>query len=99
MAEYIEREAALSAVDCGNLHKGIVDALQENIKDIPAADVVEVMHGRWEERIVDDPLDPYGFFKRRWYCSSCGRYQTYGTTAFCPKCGAKMTEDYHEQKE
>lgn len=38
MAEYIEREAALSAVDCGNLHKGIVDALQENIKDIPAAE-------------------------------------------------------------
>ena len=42
MKEYIEREAALSAVDCSNLHKGIVDALQENIKDIPAADVVDV---------------------------------------------------------
>ena len=39
MKEYIEREAALSAVDCGNLHKGIVDALQENIKEIPAPTV------------------------------------------------------------
>lgn len=42
MDEYIKRDAALSAVDCGNLHKGIVDALQENIEAIPAADVVEV---------------------------------------------------------
>lgn len=86
MAEYISRDWLLT-----HTHTGM-DTIQmmQTMIDAPAADVVEVMHGRWEERIVDDPLDPYGFFKRRWYCSSCGRYQTYGTTAFCPRCGARM---------
>ena len=88
MAEYIERSKVLAEYD--RQHEGAPGRARKIIEDFPATDVVEVMHGRWEERIVDDPLDPYGFFKRRWYCSSCGRYQTYGTTAFCPKCGAKM---------
>lgn len=70
MTEYIEREAALSAVDCGNLHKGIVDALQENIKDIPAADVVEVRHGGWVLAATDIPT---AFEKWNvWACSECG---------------------------
>lgn len=90
MKEYIEREAIKS----GMIRYGFTApdmTVTEFVEDeLPAADVVEAMHGRWEERIVDDPLDPYGFFKRRWYCSSCGRYQTYGTTAFCPRCGARM---------
>lgn len=47
--------------------------------------------GKWEERIVEDPkYDPYGFFKRRWYCSACGKWQTYGATEYCPNCGADM---------
>lgn len=91
MAEYIEREAALSAVDCGNLHKGIVDALQENIKDIPAADVVEARHGQW---IFDFALDGSNFYR----CSECGRqecllakYSIYEFAPYC-HCGAKMAE-------
>ena len=94
MAEYISRDWLLT-----HTHTGM-DTIQmmQTMIDAPAADVVEVMHGRWEERIVDDPLDPYGFFKRRWYCSSCGRYQTYGTTAFCPNCGAKMDGGVNDGK-
>lgn len=97
MAEYIEKDKAVGiAHDYCHTPDGRccgpddVVELYEELQAIPAADVVEVRHGRWEERIVDDPLDPYGFFKKRWYCSSCGRYQTYGTTAFCPCCGARM---------
>lgn len=43
MDEYISREAAIDAVDVGNLHRGIIDALQAIISDIPAANVVEVV--------------------------------------------------------
>ena len=57
MKEYIEREAALSAVDCGNLHKGIVDALQENIKEIPAPTVDAVPVVRCKDCRHRDPED------------------------------------------
>ena len=97
MAEYIKREAALSAVDCGNLHKGIVDALQENIKDIPAADVVEVRHGRW---ILKDKsaLDRKPKRGEEIFCDQCGEmalgYSFWECdlkpSNFCPNCGARM---------
>ena len=93
MKEYIEREAALSAVDCGNLHKGIVDALQENIKDIPAADVRPVIRGEWIKQ------EPYN--QNYWKCSNCGETNKYAyrdgdvtiyelQDFFCPNCGADM---------
>lgn len=28
--------------------------------------------------------------KRRFYCSECGHWQTYGETDYCPKCGSRM---------
>lgn len=31
-----------------------------------------------------------GFDWRRFYCSECGEWQTYGEPKFCPKCGARM---------
>lgn len=43
MDDFISREAALDAVDVCNLHRGIIDALQSIISDIPTADVVEVV--------------------------------------------------------
>ena len=43
VTDYISREAAIDAVDVCNLHRGIIDALQAIISDIPAADVVEVV--------------------------------------------------------
>lgn len=99
MKEYIEREAALSAVDCGNLHKGIVDALQENIKDIPAADVVEVRHGRWltkeymcgdpdvgiEDMWVDRLAEQSDYYA---YCSVCGKDAEYNAE------GSLILSDY-----
>lgn len=64
------------------------------IKKHSSADVVEVRHGRWEERIVDDDeLDKYGFFRRRFYCSACGNWNTHGASKYCPNCGAVMMEE------
>ncbi len=30
------------------------------------------------------------FFRRRWRCTNCNDWQTYGTSDYCPNCGAKM---------
>ena len=79
--EYVRRSDALQAV--GDIHpldyngQGIV----ERIKAIPAADVVEVRHGRWING----------------RCSECGEHApfwamaaTYHLSKYCHGCGAKM---------
>ena len=30
------------------------------------------------------------FFRRRWYCSKCGDWNTYGETKYCMNCGSPM---------
>lgn len=45
MSDYISREAALTVLDWDCASQDALDA----IKAIPAADVVEVRHGRWVE--------------------------------------------------
>lgn len=50
--------------------------------------------GLWDFRLVeDDPTDIHGFFRKRFYCPSCGDWQTYGATRFCPNCGKNMFPD------
>ena len=44
--------------------------------------------GEWEERPSEDWISI-----RRWYCSECGEWQTYGMTNYCPNCGADMRGD------
>lgn len=47
--------------------------------------------GTWiEKKVEDDEHDPYRLFKRRFYCSECGEWQTYGMTSYCPFCGKPM---------
>lgn len=47
--------------------------------------------GRWEYKLVtDDPLDPLGILRSRYFCPVCGDWQTYGAPKFCPNCGANM---------
>lgn len=80
--EYIPREAltmlAYKSGDYG--HPAVVDL--EDIADIPAADVVEVKHGRW----VDNGI-PESMLSKCSVCDySCGAY----SFNYCPNCGAKM---------
>ena len=58
--------------------------LVDTFADIPAADVVEVRHGRWEKR------------GSKWQCTGCKVLMSIDGTPqenllyYCPNCGAYM---------
>ena len=93
MAEYINREAAINAVEKAEYTAIADDAdscksdyLREIIESVPAADVAPAVHGEWIESANFDA----GF----WVCSKCrfvseaiAAHKLYG---YCPNCGAKM---------
>lgn len=103
MAEYIEREAAIEAVEAqcvdGKMYgrddgEGtLVDAYDiiDAISDAPAADVVEVRHGRW---IVFNDGTEESPQRDHMRCSVCGWYWSIPehrtVFSYCPNCGAKM---------
>ena len=81
MKEYIERAAAIEAIRKYQYPYGVEFLLS----NIPAADVVEVRHGRW----VDNT-----------FCSCCGGFdeddegniiQSFHN--YCPSCGALMDKE------
>ena len=75
MDKYIEREAAMHIAFKSPFFS---DALMEEMKAIPAADVATVRHGRWKR---------YG--KNLGECSECGEVVSVRNN-YCPNCGAKM---------
>lgn len=85
MPEYIRRTDALKAVDCGNLHKGIVDALQSLILDVPVADVRPVVRGTWIRQRFTEHVYVVT-------CSVCHAMWCIETN-FCSECGADMREE------
>ena len=97
MDEYITKEAAIEAFEWGDADV-IEDygdgcdfgfsrgAIKSAINSIPAADVAQVVHGRWMKRIKGGTL-----------CSRCGSYTQHKGNVLdmskaiaCPWCGAKM---------
>ncbi len=52
----ISRQAAIEAVDIGNLHRGIVEALQNIISEIPSAQTEDWME-RNKERILQAGME------------------------------------------
>lgn len=87
MAEYIEREAALSAVY--ETYLEYLSVVQNAVRNIPAADVAPVVHGHF---VHDGPRFDHGV--DWWHCSNCGRLASGVETRFdyCPWCGARMDE-------
>lgn len=43
--------------------------------------------GEWIDRYDEDDKP---FFKRKYVCSACSHWNTYGKSKYCPNCGAKM---------
>lgn len=99
--EYIKRNDALFptldlCVRCEavrrntrNCNTCVINDITQEIRDIPAADVVPVKHGRWDDNSV-------AFYRK---CSECGCCVEWdkkpflfgqGEYNFCPNCGVKM---------
>lgn len=83
MAEYIEREAAIESLPVA------WDSAIYALRNVPAADVAPVVHGRW----IGAPL--CGNDNCR--CSVCGSWHNIHANLhgeimqkYCPNCGAKM---------
>ena len=88
--EYISREAALKAANEWVSEACMapvmrVSRLFDKLAKVPAADVAEVVHARWER------------VRSNWYCTGCNKgYRiTKGAPmassfSYCPNCGAKM---------
>lgn len=74
-----DREATEEAVDMA------IEALQGGDAE------TSIPTGTWEEKYISD--DDCIWTRRRFYCSSCGKWNTYGKTDFCPHCGAKMYKE------
>ena len=97
MAELIEKSAVLAMIDAfaeENRNHGFsgidifdIEMMKMRIEQMPAADVAQVVHGRWTQ--VDET---------KCRCSNCdiivliGLYP-HGDKNYCPNCGAKMDED------
>lgn len=90
MKEYIERVTALNALIRA---LGYCQCANDVITRIPAADVAEVRHGRWER------VSTASGIISRVRCSVCAGTQplTFENMPNCPTCGARMDEeDGHE---
>lgn len=83
MGDLISREQAIDAVDIGNLHRGIVEALQNIISELPSAEKT----GKWINH------------KDEHRCSCCGEvvtgdwYYEDDAYSYCPNCGARMVNE------
>ena len=96
MDEYIEREAAYREICSDDTMSGYEKAYcSELIRNIPAADVAPVRHGRWEKS--EDNYYSLNLVK----CSVCHEEWCFEIDDdvkdlnynYCPNCGAKMDKE------
>lgn len=93
MADYIRREDALKALQNPELFN-VTPRLLQIIRELPAADVAPVVHGRW---IKDDFLsDDVNNAEK---CSQCGELIGWfgNLPNYCPNCGAKMDGGFDDE--
>lgn len=97
MAEYIERSKVLAAIQSRKsptrspAQNEMLRTIRVDVNHIPAADVAQVRHGRWEHDHYENCTEQFEIVK----CSNCGAtayamafYVKSGN--YCPNCGAKM---------
>ena len=97
MHEYIDREALKNAVirNCDMQDLYLPVHFLDIVDDMPAADVVPVVHGHWEEKEVFATKGNVDELQSA-YCSVCRRYHTtpylyyFTNYLYCPLCGARM---------
>ena len=94
MSEYIEREAAIAMYEDDEIDMGAlkvpVPVIVQNLKDVPAADVREVVHGKWI---------PVTNGRGGSECNQCHAYAPSHQCGveyksnYCPNCGADMRKE------
>lgn len=88
MAEYIEREAAIESLPVA------WDSAINALRNMPAADVAPVVHGRWIHSRYENCSEQFELVK----CSQCD-HEAYAMAFYvhcgnyCPNCGARMDGD------
>ena len=97
MAEYIDRDDAIKAVNWQKRHSHDRAVMTYAIKSIPAADAAPVVHGRWTETDwVEMESGGHELIKtpkaalRCSNCRNCFKKELLWKNNFCPNCGAKM---------
>ena len=100
MKEYITKNRARQFV-CGHCNEVYSEEPCEPsdcdwmafIDKEPAADVVEVRHGKWIHSEIED--DDWGRIFHKWTCSVCGYSVAHNPAGenYCPNCGAKMDKE------
>ena len=87
MKEYIERASVHSIIERTSTFAFTRGGMHEKIDSLPAADVVEVRHGRWETAPCN------GVYDMR--CSACGFAPgiRFYSSDYCPNCGARMDKE------
>ena len=86
MYEYIKRTDAIKEINRGDLLVGnCAEWAEEIIWRTPYADVAEVKHAHWIEKIR--------FFNTTYVCSNCSAGSA-RKSLFCADCGAKMDGEY-----
>lgn len=95
MAKYIDAEQLKrDLIDNRNFFPAIVAMA---IEDAPAADVVEVKHGKWYRHDKKTHGDTC------YHCSVCEKMpltdcgMVWELTPYCPNCGAKMDGEHNER--
>lgn len=79
--ELFNRLANITGEDANDMKAQIYAVIQTMQPAVP-------VRGSWETRPA--PEGHLGVSGVRYYCTACGGWQTYGETAFCPRCGADM---------
>ena len=91
MDKYIKREAVIEAIMSEPPDAHYPQWYVDKIKSIPAADVVEVRHERWEKH------------GSKWQCTGCKVLMSIDGTPqenllyYCPNCGASMDKEVADE--
>ena len=89
MSDYISREDAVDELQVKVFHN-LTDeyyGTMQVLTELPAADVVPVVHAHWIRHDDADVVE--GYYVPEYECSKCRAWKK-DDSDFCPDCGAKM---------